>query len=115
MATLIAQPIVPAGLAPSYTAASAVSDTFANDGAQRLLLHVINANGAGARVVTIAKDVATTAKPGFGTLVVADMVISIPLSDEKFIGPIELTAYGANPVITTDDESDVTMALPRIG
>jgi len=114
MATIAQQTIVDTGLDPTYAAASAGGDTFANDGSQQFL-HFLNANVGSARQVTITAEVATTDKAGFPTLTVPNIVVSIPLSGEKMIGPIPKQAYGANPAITYDSEADLTVALLKVG
>lgn len=114
MAVLSQQTIVDTGLSVTYGAASAGGDTFVNDGSEKQFLHVKNANVGSARVITVSADVSTTTKPGFPTLDVDDIVVSVPLSDERMIGPIPLTAYGASTAITYDDEADVTLALIKI-
>ena len=111
MATLAEQQIVYTGLAPAYVAAAAGGDTFANDGSGRQFLHVKNADGVATRTVTVSAVVATTNKSGFNPLDVDDIVVVVPISGERMIGPIELTAYGSTPDITYDDESDVTIGL----
>ena len=111
---LTQQQIVDTGLNPTYAAASAGGDTFTNDGSERQFLHIKNANVGTARQVTIAAAVTTTTKPGFPTLDVDDIVVSIPASGERMIGPIPLTAYSSTPDITYDDEADLTIALLKI-
>ena len=112
MAILAVQQIVDSGLAPAYSAAAGAGDTFVNDGSGRQFLHVIDA-GDGV-VVTIAPDVTTTTKPGFGTLTRASMVVTIGSAAEKFIGPFPLTAFGVNPDIQYDSETSVTLAVLKI-
>ncbi|WP_020474242.1 hypothetical protein [Zavarzinella formosa] len=72
MAVLSVQTAVFGGL--SYTSAAAsTADSFANDGKTFLLF--TNAN-ASARTLTIAANDAE--KPGFGTIVTPDTVVSLP-------------------------------------
>lgn len=111
MALLATQQIVETGLVPSFSDASAGGETFANDGSGKQYIHAKNANVSSTRTITVAAVVATTTKPGFPTLDVDDLVVVIPISDEVLIGPIPLTAFGAVPDITYDDEADITLGI----
>jgi hypothetical protein len=115
MATIAQQTIVDTGLDPTYAAASNGGDTFVNDGSNQQFLHFYNANVGATRLVTITAEVATTDKAGFPTLNVPNIAVTIPISGEKMIGPIPKQAYGTNPAITYDDESDLTVALLKVG
>lgn len=80
MAVLTVQKITQAGIAPSFAAASAGGDEFANSG--RTFLHVKN-GGAGSINVTINSQ-----KPcdqGFDH----DLVVAVPNGGERVIGPFE--------------------------
>jgi hypothetical protein len=114
MALLATQQVVETGLAPVYSAATAGGDTFTNDGSDRQFIHAKNANVGATRTVTVAAVVSTTAKPGFPTLDVDDLVVVVPISGERMIGPIPQTAFGAIPDITYDDEADVTLGIFKI-
>ena len=111
MATLAVQQIVEAGLKPTYVAADSLGDTFANDGSGRQFIHVIN--GLIAVTVTVTPEVASTTKPGFGALTRGPMVVAILADEDQMIGPFPLTAFGINPAITYDDETNVTVAAIR--
>lgn len=113
MSTIAVQPIVEAGLNPTYSAAAAGGDTFANDGSERQFIHVKNAD-ADAMQVTVTPEVASTSKPGFGTLSRATIQVSIPAGEDRMIGPFPRVAFGINPAITYDDETSVTLAVIKI-
>lgn len=112
MTTLAVQPIVEAGLEPVYSAAAALGDTFLNDGSERIFIEVIDANDG--VVVTVAPDVSSTTKPGFGALTKPDMVVTIGAAETRKIGPFPLTAFGVNPDIQYNDEANVTIGVFRI-
>lgn len=113
MAIFTVETIVEAGLAATYNVAAAGGDSFVNDGSERQFLHVKNANVGATREITIAPAEASTTKPGFGALTREDIVVEIPISGERFIGPFPLTAFG-DPDIQYDDEADVTVAVVTI-
>ena len=113
MATFGTESIIDAGLNATYNVAAAGGDDFVNDGSDRQFLHVKNAHASVARVITIAPDVATTTKPGFGTVTRASIVVSVPGPGDRFIGPFPKSAF-TDPAITYDDEADVTVALLKI-
>jgi hypothetical protein len=113
MATLSVETIVDTGLAATYNTAASGGDTFDNDGSERQFIHVKNANVGATRTVTVAPSTATTTKPGFGTVTRASIVVVVPISGERFIGPFPELAFG-DPDIQYDDESDVTVAVLKI-
>lgn len=118
MAALSVQSIVPGGLAPSYSAASATGDTVAspaND--ERTFIHVKNAGGA-AIVVTINPVSPTSAKvQGAGVLTVPAISVSVPAtSGDRMIGPIP-QAYidaGGNINLSYSAVTSVTVAALRL-
>jgi hypothetical protein len=113
MATLVKQDIVDTGLKPTYAAASSGGDDFANDGSGRLFLHIKNGDGS-SHTATVTAVVSTTEKAGFPTLTVPNIVVAIPASEERMIGPFPLTAYGSTPSITYDAVTSVTIALIKM-
>ncbi len=86
MALLATQPIVRAGLAPSYAAAAGGGDTFTpND---KTFLQVKNASG-GAITVTIV-----TPRTDSAGNAVADNTISVPATTgDRMIGPFPADVY----------------------
>ena len=108
MATLTVQEVNKDGLEPTYSAAASGGDTFNND-SDRKFLHVKNGD-ASSKTVTIAAIVSETERPGFGTLAVADISVSVPAGSAKLIGPIPRTAYGTQPDIQYSAITSVTVA-----
>ena len=113
MATLSVEAIVDTGLAATYNAAAELGDDFVNDGSERQFVHAVNADAGATRTITVAPAVATTTKPGFGTLTRASISVEIPISGERFIGPFPLTAFG-DPDLQYDDHTDLTIAVVKI-
>lgn len=80
MAVLAVQKIVKTGLSPSFVAAEAGGDEFANSG--RTFLHVKN-EGTGSIDVTV--DSVKACDQGFDH----DLVVAVPNGEERLIGPFE--------------------------
>ena len=113
MATLTAQDIVETGLNATYDAAAAGGDTFQNTSNSRIFLHVKNGD-VGSHTVTVAAVASTYNLPGIGLLGKSDISVAVPASGERFIGPLPLSAFGANPDITYDDVTSVTIAVIKL-
>jgi hypothetical protein len=107
---LAVQAVSRQGLDPNYTAANVDGHSVQNDG--RMLLHV--KNGATAVVVTL--DIARTVD---GQAVV-DPTVTVPDSEERFIGPFPAEPYNQGATagdvlhVDFDDISNVTIAALRI-
>lgn len=109
MAELTVQKVVLEGITPTYVAAAAGGDEFVNSG--RVFIHVKNANGASARQVTV--DSQTPCSQGYDH----NAVVSVPLSDEKMIGPFPKDRFNdtsGKVQITYDNEADVTIAAIEV-
>ena len=79
MATVAAQNVNRAGLAPAYVAASAGGDSFLPG--QSVFLHIKNGS-AGAVTATLVT-------PGtVDDLAVADLAVSVPAASERMVGPV---------------------------
>lgn len=96
MAALSIQSIVAAGLAPTYSAASAGGDTLLNDTQKNTFLHVKNASGA-AITVTIAPYVASVNVADVGAVSVPNISVSVPATTgDRMIGPFPASYTDAN-------------------
>lgn len=113
MATLTVQDIVETGLNATYDAANAGGDTFQNSSNGRIFLHVKN-DDASSHTVTVAATASTYNLPGIGLVDKNDISVSVPASGERFIGPFALSAFGANPDITYDDVTSVSIAVVKL-
>lgn len=103
MATLSRQKILAAttGLQATYAACAGGGDVVDNsDG--KTFLHVKNGSG-GALSVTVTAQNASTVVGGFGTLAVANVVVSVGAGAEKYIGPFPRQAYN-----NTSDQIAIT-------
>lgn len=106
------------GLQYTYAAVASGGDTFANDGNTVLL--VKNANAA-TRTVT-ADAVASLDKPGFGTVPIADSVLTVPGSGTNgglaMWGPFPPDRFnnsnGAVSLTYSDSGADLTIAVVRV-
>jgi hypothetical protein len=111
MAVLGTQTIVPAGLAPAYSAASGGGDKLApgND----TFLHVKNASGA---PITVTID--SVVPSNYGTD--ADLVVAVPATTgDKMIGPLPASRF-ANPAdglvnVTYSGVTSLTVAAIKTG
>lgn len=115
MATLSVQSAVFGGL--NYTGASAsTGDKFNNDG--RTFLLFVNGN-ASSRTLTIAANDAD--KPGFGTIVTPDTVVTLPgsgtNSGRAIVGPFPPDRFNdSNGQVnyTLDDATGMTVAAIKL-
>lgn len=80
MAVLNVQRVTQAGIAPTFAAADAAGDEFANGG--RTFLWVKN---GGAAAITVTVDSVKKCDQGFDH----DLSISVPAGGERLIGPFE--------------------------
>src|ERR1017187_2546404 len=109
MAALTAQTIARAGVVPTYNAAGAGGDTFANTGNEFVLIK----NGdSGTHVVTIAIPALVD---GFA---VTSRTVSIVAGAQKAIGPFPKGTYndsGGLVHLTYDGVTSVTIAVLKPG
>lgn len=113
MATLTVQQIAEAGLSANYSAAAAGGDTFQNASNDRIFLHVKNGDTV-SHTVTIAATPSSYNIPGLGRLTKNDISVAVGASGDRFIGPISLSAFGANPDIQYDAVTGVTLAVIKL-
>lgn len=109
MATYTTQQMTAAGVAASYTAASA-SDTISDISNGRTFLHVKNAGGS--------SDTVTIVTPGTvgPALAIADLTVAVANGTEKFIGPLDPAIFGTAGVATVQHSftTSVTCAAVSI-
>ena len=113
MPTISVQNLVEGGLSPTYASADAGGDTFANASGERSFIHVKNAD-ASPHTVTIAANAASYNIPGIGALTKSDIEVTVPAGEDRFIGPIPVSAFGTAPDIQYDAVTDVTIAVLRV-
>ncbi len=113
---LTLQEIVRTGLEVTYAAADSTNDHSFDNAGQDIFLHVIN----GAVVCNVTIITPQT----IDGLAVADPIINIPATEDRFIGPFRNDLYGqAEPdagfaksvFIDLDDDSNVTIAALQAG
>jgi hypothetical protein len=108
MAVLTIQQISRAGLNPALAAAGAAGDSFPNTG--RVFLRVKNAHASASRQVTVESQITAGALPQGA--VAADLVVSVPATQERWIGPLDPAYFNdtSNRVqIAYDTEADLTV------
>lgn len=99
MATLTVQDINASGITPSYTAASAGGDEFANDG--KTMLHVKN-GGVSSITVTIISQ--KTCNQGYQH----NLTVDVAADGEKMIGPFSAERFNNENGRVQVQYSDVT-------
>lgn len=101
MAELSIQRVSLTGLNPTYAAAAAGGDTFANDGS--IMLHVKNGSAGS---VTVTVDAITLCNHGFDH----DAAPAIPAGEERMIGPFTTKRFGSVPAVSYSAAASVTVA-----
>lgn len=105
MAVLTVLAVAQAGVGPTYVAAGAGGDTFANNG--NTMLHVKNASG-GALTVTV--DSQKTCDQGFDH----DVVVSVPAGSERMIGPFPVSRFGRTASVSYSGVTSLTVAAIQL-
>lgn len=104
------------GLEVTYAAGDDVNNHSWNNVSQDIIIHVIN--GATAVVCTFVTPQTVDG------LAVAEQVVTVPASEDRFIGPFRNDLYGqAEPdagfdkavFLDLDDDTNVTLAAIKIG
>lgn len=114
MALLARQEISESGLNPAFAAADAAGDIYPND--DRTWLVIKNANVSTARQLTIQVQRANAAVEGFGSIVFTDIVISIPLSSERWVKAPQIPYNDGDGKVhmVYDNEADLTVGIFRM-
>lgn len=99
MANLTLQDVTTAGLAPSFTAASASGDTFANN--ERTVLYVKNGGASNVTVTFVAQK---NCNFGFKH----DLTVTVPAKGELLIGPLPRDRFNDEQGLVHITYSDVT-------
>ena len=99
MAQLTVQNILPTGIIPTFNVTAVAGDSFLNNG--KTFLHVKNASATAVNVTVDSK-----ALSNYGTDV--DIIISIPATGEKVLGPFEVGRFNNNFGIANVTYSAVT-------
>ena len=110
MATLTVQTVVDEGLEATYASAASGGDEFAMPDGALYVIHAVN----GATECNLTVVTAQTVEG----LAVADQVVTVTANEERFIGPLTASLYrnsSGNVQMTYDDESNVTIAVLKIG
>lgn len=107
MALLTVQNIAKTGLAPVY-AAVAASDTFPNIGDERTYLHVKNGSGSPINVTITARKTSVKV-PGVGQLAIANLVVAVPATSERIIGPFSEAFNDSDGLVTVGYSATTTV------
>lgn len=117
MAAIATQSIIFAGLAPTYSAASASDTVSGVNPDDRLFLHYKNTNAAAA-TVTITPVIATRRVPGIGVVFTPNLVLTVPANTgDKMTGPIPpdyIDATGTVTMAHTGTITNLTVAAIRL-
>ena len=115
MGILTTQNITPAGVGPSFAAATVTGDKAPASSNERDIIHVKNGGGASI-TVTIPAQTGQVTQEGVGNLTVPDIVVSVPASGEREIGPIAQAYVGADGNINVNYSAvtTVTVAAKRL-
>ena len=114
---LTVQEINRAGIDPAYSAADATNDHSFDNTTQEVFVHIIN-GGVGAINATFI-----TSKVIDG-ISVGDLVINIPASEDRMVGPFRNDLYGSEDepngltkavLIDLDGDTSVTLAALALG
>ncbi len=114
MADLTIEDVVEGGLDATYVAAAAGGDALLNLQGD-VFVHV--KNGATAATVTVTAQDTSEDVPGFGNMTKGNLVVSVPATEDRFIGPFPRQAFNdANGKVqlTYDDVTNVTIAALRL-
>lgn len=109
MAALTVQNVARTGLAPTYAAAAGGGDTFVNDG--QTFVHVKNGGGSSVNVTVDSTAPATVG------LAQSDVVVAVPASGERMIGPFPPNAFddvNGSTAIAYSAVTSVTVAAVRL-
>ena len=110
MAKLTAQKISKSSAAHTYSVASSGGDTF--DVFDGVVVNAKNGHASIARVITIAAVTDPLITPEAGSLVVPDIVITVPAVDDRmFSVPASHLSSAGLASMTYDDEADITLAV----
>lgn len=113
MAELTVQDIARTGLNVSMSNADAAGDTFHQTPDGNVFIQVEN-GAAASRTVTVTAENTSKSVPGWGDLTASDVSVAIPAGESRLIGPFPQGPYTADPTITYDDETSVTVAAIRL-
>jgi len=117
MGAIAIQSISFAGLAPSYSAASASDTVTGVNPDDRLFLHYKNTNASPA-TVTITPVIASRRVPGIGIVFTPNLVLTVPATTgDKMAGPIPpdyIDATGTVTMAHTGTITNLTVAAIRL-
>lgn len=108
MATLVVQTTTRAGLEPVYIAADAEGDDFVNSGKE--FIHIKNGDSSFHTVTIITPSTVDG-------LAVADRAVTIPVGEERIIGPFPAAVYNeaGSTSLTYDAVTSLTLGLFKVG
>ncbi len=106
MAQLTVQKISLSGTDPSFAAASAGGDTFANDGNT-----VLRVKNGGTAAISVTVDAITPCNFGFDH----DASVSVPAGGAREIGPFPQNRFGVTAAVSYSGVTSVTVAAVSQG
>ena len=111
MATLTVQPVIEAGVTPTYASAADAGDVAPNDGT--MFIHVKNEEASATRTLTFTPNTTSLADSTYGTVSKAAIALTVAAGGDEFIGPFKPTLWNNSSgqvAITYTDHENVKIA-----
>lgn len=113
MAELSVQDISRSGLNPTLGSAASGGDTVDQGTSQEVFLYVDNQD-ASSKEVTVTAENTDKEVPGWGTLSISDVVVSVPAGETRFIGPFPRNPFTTTLSISYDAVTSLNIAAVRL-
>ena len=91
MATLTVQPVLEAGVTPTYESAASGGDVAPNDG--MMFVHVKNEHGSATRTITFTPSTTSVTDDTYGAISKAAIALTVAAGGDEFIGPFKKTLW----------------------
>ena len=112
MATLSVQPVIEAGVTPTYANAASGGDVAPNDG--NMFIHVRNTHGSGTRTITFTPATTSFTDSDWGTVTKAAIALTVAADGDEFIGPFKPASWnnssGQVAITYSDSGADIKIA-----
>tara|TARA_R100001594_G_scaffold75300_1_gene110077 strand:- start:122 stop:490 length:369 start_codon:yes stop_codon:yes gene_type:complete len=114
MATLSVQPVIEAGVTPTYASAASGGDVAPNDGT--MFIHVKNEHGSATRTITFTPSTTSVTDDNYGAVTKAAVALTVAAGGDEFIGPFKTTLWnnGSGQVAITYSDSGANIKLAAL-